>query len=205
MALRGAGVIANSIRSANFIRSDASKHFEALWRAALAKPGLPTDEQIDRIDFARLSPFLLKGRFTRSNGLRGAGARMDVDHAGAGIAERLNVDITGFEYFCRLLPDEKALIVDVFENLFDHACGRWRVMFYRFDKGLKIAVDTTFFPYLCANTGAERVCALIVPANTPASASDEGRAYSAEAGPAAEWINLGSGIPKDSMLSLEPA
>ena len=189
--------------TADFVRSDASRVFEAQLRSLLPAKGLPTSDQVDRINFGALEAYLLKGKFTRPSGPRGAGARMDVDHAGAGIAQRLNVDITGFEYFCRLLPDEKALIVSVFEDLFNYACGRWRVMFYRFDKGLKLAVDTTFFPYICAENGTERVCALIVPAEGSALSSGKGRAYSAEAGPAAEWIDLGGGVPDRAMLSLE--
>ena len=188
-----------------FRRSDASILFEAKWREGCPGGNLPTSGAVERIDFGPLAPYLLKGIFTRPTGARGAGARMDVDHAGEGIASRLNVDITGFEYFCRLLPDEKALIVNVFEALFDHSCGRWRVMFYRFDKGMKLAVDTTFFPYLCEETGCERVGALIVPAEAPeqpAPKRKKGRAYAAEAGPAAQWIDLGAGVPDRTMLTL---
>jgi hypothetical protein len=188
-----------------YIRSEASKIFEAKWREALPENGLPSSLDIDRADFGALAPFLLKGKFTRPTGARGEGARMDIDHAGDGIATRLNVDLTGFEYFCRLLPDERALIVDVFEALFDHDCGRWRVMFYRFDQGLKLAVDTTFFPYYCDKTGAERVGALIVPAVSVEQGASKGRAFAAEAGPAAEWIGLGAGIPDHAMLSLQEA
>lgn len=189
--------------TADYVRSEASKTFESFLRPFLPAQGLPTSNQIDQIDFGTLEAYLLKGKFMRPSGPRGVGARMDVDYAGAGIAQRLNVDLTGFEYFRRLLPDEKALIVGVFEDLFDHECGRWRVMFYRFDKGLKLAVDTTFFPYICSESGTELVCALIVPAEAPLLTGSTGRAYSAEAGPAAEWIDLGSGVPECQMLELE--
>ncbi len=186
-------------------RSDASKLFEAKWRDLLPRFGLPSSDIIDASDFDGLSPYLLKGEFTRPTGPAGEGARMDIDFAGDGIASRLNVDITGFEYFRRLLPDDRHLISDVFEALFDNACGRWRVMFYRFDKGLKLAVDTTFFPYLCDQTGAERVCALIVPAKEAIKHSARGRVFAAESGPSAAWINFGHGTPDAPMLSLESA
>lgn len=189
--------------TSEYSRTGASKLFEAIWRANLPDIGLPTSKTVHNIDFEEFTPYLLMGKFTRPTGSDGAGARMDIDHAGKGIAERLNVDITGFEYFCRLLPEEKTLIVGVFENLFDHGCGRWRAMFYRFDKGSKIAVDTTFFPYTCSETGAERVCALIVPAELPHTGGDKGHAYAALAGPSALWIKLNAGIPDSEMLSFE--
>lgn len=189
-------------------RSEASRLFEEKWRAVMPAVGLPTSRDIESADFGDLAPYILMGKFTRPTGPKGEGARMDVDHAGQGIRARLNVDVTGFEYFRRLLPDEKTLIVGVFESLFDHACGRWRVMFYRFDTGMKISVDTTLFPYICAETGAEYAAALIVPAVDAAkskTAARRGRAYAAEAGPDAEWIDLGSGIPSREMLTLESA
>lgn len=178
--------------------------FEAKWRAATNGTTVPSSTLVDSIDFGDLSPYLLRGEFTRATGPMGEGARMDIDHAGKGIAERLNVDITGFEYFRRLLPDDRELIVSVFNALFDYGCGRWRVMFYRFDKGLRVAVDTSFFPYRCAHTGCERVCALIVPATHTGTQGGDGRAYAAESGPSAEWIDLGTGVvPESLMLSLE--
>lgn len=188
--------------STKYVRSEASERFEQRWQAIWPEHGLPTSDMLHHVDFKELAPFILKGNFIRPTGERGHGARFEVFAAGDGIASRLNVDVTGFEYFQRLLPNDRALIVDVFEALFEEKCGRWRVMFYNFDKGRKVPVDTTFFPYLCSKTGAEQVGSLIIPAQTLQDCPTIGRAYSAEAGPDAEWLDMGAGVPAKRMLTL---
>ncbi|TNE63487.1 MAG: hypothetical protein EP335_09440 [Alphaproteobacteria bacterium] len=185
----------NNDTNAALLRASESHQFETYWRSIWPRTGMPTSDRIDWDTLGPLKDFVIEGRFTP-----GPDATMINTFVGRGITDGLNADVTGQEYFATVRDQDRALIIRVFEAMVAQPCGRWRIMHYTFERGVQIPMDTTFFPFRDVATGGIGIGALILPLDDAAPSKMAGRVTGASAGTAAQWINMGAGIPADAML-----